>query len=415
VTDAYDAEFGKDGSLRLGKELERFFAAHAGTWRLVAGSKGLVAFGRAERASASGLRVLMTGEILSRTTLLEVLSAIANAGWRGDLRVFSGGVERGLHIDQGTVKHAHSSHHDDRLGEVMFRLGAIDREQMAEVLAAITPTRRFGAVMLEKGLVTREQLFSYLQKQVEEIFFSTVLIGSGTYAFTSPDEASPPPPATVHLSVQSLLMEGVQRIDEMALFRERIPNGKLVPDKKSSERPQKLDEAGRTLFDRIDGQKSVLELARDLGMSEFEATKALYNLLSTGAVVLHSGARVGTAGDEVERLLGEFGPIFAEIFGALKKHNAAATTLATIRTWLSGSAHAQLLGEALTQEGALDHAKVKTALAAVKADHPLEQLHQALVQLSGFALFTATTALPRDEEMALSRSVNQRLTAIRAH
>ncbi len=56
---------------------------------------------------------------------------------------------------------------------------------------------------------------------------------------------------------------------------------------------------------------------------------------------------------------------------------------------------------------------VVNALDDIQAEHPLEALHQALHELVAFALFSATTALPRDQELVLARDVNQRLKAIR--
>ena len=52
-------------------------------------------------------------------------------------------------------------------------------------------------------------------------------------------------------------------------------------------------------------------------------------------------------------------------------------------------------------------------MSAVEADNPMEALHQALHELAAFALFAATTTLPRDQELALSRDVNTRLKRIR--
>ena len=49
----------------------------------------------------------------------------------------------------------------------------------------------------------------------------------------------------------------------------------------------------------------------------------------------------------------------------------------------------------------------------VDIENPMEALHQALHELSAFALFAATTTLPRDQELALSRDVNTRLKRIR--
>jgi hypothetical protein len=63
--------------------------------------------------------------------------------------------------------------------------------------------------------------------------------------------------------------------------------------------------------------------------------------------------------------------------------------------------------------GAIDGEFVAKALEGVDMDHPLEALHQALHELAAFALFSATTALPRDQELSLARDVNARLKAIR--
>ncbi len=53
------------------------------------------------------------------------------------------------------------------------------------------------------------------------------------------------------------------------------------------------------------------------------------------------------------------------------------------------------------------------ALERSESDRPLEALHQALHELAAFALFSATTTLPRDQELILARDVNQRLKRIR--
>ena len=53
------------------------------------------------------------------------------------------------------------------------------------------------------------------------------------------------------------------------------------------------------------------------------------------------------------------------------------------------------------------------AYEGVDTEHPLEALHQALHELAAFALFSATTTLPRDQELALARDVNARLKAVR--
>jgi len=63
--------------------------------------------------------------------------------------------------------------------------------------------------------------------------------------------------------------------------------------------------------------------------------------------------------------------------------------------------------------GCVDAGAVTQALAAVDQPSPLAALHQALHEMAAFALFSATTTLPRDQEISLARDVNRRLEHIR--
>ena len=71
-------------------------------------------------------------------------------------------------------------------------------------------------------------------------------------------------------------------------------------------------------------------------------------------------------------------------------------------------------GDTIYEDGSIPADRVIEAMSAVEADNPMEALHQALHELAAFALFAATTTLPRDQELSLSRDVNARLKRIRA-
>jgi hypothetical protein len=64
-------------------------------------------------------------------------------------------------------------------------------------------------------------------------------------------------------------------------------------------------------------------------------------------------------------------------------------------------------------DGSIDAEYVVTALSSVQVENPMEGLLQAFHELSAFALFAATTSLPREQELSLSRDVTQRLKKIR--
>lgn len=400
-----------DGSVRVpGRVADRKLRERAGRYRLVTDAVGLLILRGETEATAPGARVLMAGEIISRTTVLEILNVIATASWRGQMHVFAPDATRVLAIDQGALKHARSDHPDDRLGQVLYRNGHLSKAQLDQLVREVDPERRLGQLVLDKGFLQQDVLFQQLQKQVEQIFFASLLAREGTYAFVS-DEGSEPPAHAVHLPVAGLLMEGVQRIDEMALFRERIPHDDLVPEVQPRTSATDIEENAQLVLAYADGERTVDVISRETGLGTFHTVKALYGLLQQGLVILRAKRSVDAA--SVRRLVGEFNVVLRDIFMAVATYGGVDQTRSTLEAWISGSGYGPIFGERVDEDGALEPDFVVQAMLAINVENPMEGLLQALHELSAFALFAATTTLPRDQELALSRDVAQRLKRIR--
>jgi hypothetical protein len=405
---------GPDGSIRVaGRGAERRLRDRAGRYHLVADAPGLLILKEETGGTSAlqGTRVAMAGELLSRTSVLEVVNIVANANWRGELHVFDDDSHRVLAVDQGALKHAHSDHPDDRLGQVLYRNGMLSRAQLDELLRAIGPEKRLGQLLLEKQVLTQEQLFAQLQKQVEQIFFSALLARTGHYVFAVPDESAEPPNHTVHLPVQALLMEGVQRIDEMALFRERIPHDDVCPVAQPKVTQLTLDENAQLVLTYADGQRTIEDISRETGLGQFMTVKAIYGMMQQGGVLLKAKKTVDA--DGVRRLVRQFNDVLRDVFMAVATYGGIDQTRSTLEAWITGSGYGPIFGEHVEEDGSIPPARVVEAMATVEADSPMEALHQALHELAAFALFAATTTLPRDQELALSRDVNSRLKRIR--
>lgn len=403
-----------DGSVRVpGRAADRRLRDRAGRYRLIVDAHGLLMLrGEAPEAElATRARVLMAGEIVSRMTVLEVMNMIASSGWRGEMHVYGPDAHRTLAVDQGAVKFARSDHPDDLLGQVLYANGAVSKQQLDEVLKIVDRERRLGALLVEKGILQQEQLFAQLRKQVEQIFFSALLSGSGSYAFVKPDDAEPPPVHSVHLPVQALLMEGVQRIDEMALFRQRIPSSELVPELVPRASASSLDDKAQLVLAYSDGERTIEVIARETGLGEFLTTKTLYGLVQQGLVILRQ--KTGDGGSAVRRLVEQFNEVLRDVFAAVAVFGGIEQTKATLEAWIQGSGYGPIFGEHVKESGMIDVDFVVTAMSSVQVENPMEGLLQAFHELSAFALFAATTSLPREQELALSRDVTDRLKRIR--
>ncbi len=104
-------------------------------------------------------------------------------------------TERGLkklYFDRGQLVFAGSNLIDDRLGEVIYREGVINMEQMADSAVRVTRVTKFGQVLLINGILEPVELWQALKLQVWEIFKSTFLVNQvclqikpGASAFTA--------------------------------------------------------------------------------------------------------------------------------------------------------------------------------------------------------------------------------------
>jgi hypothetical protein len=293
---------------------------------------------------------------------------------------------------------------------VLYRNGMLSKAQLDELVREVDPERRLGQLVLEKGFLTQDVLFQQLQKQVEQIFFASLLAREGGYAFVS-DDAAEAPVHTVHLPIAGLLMEGVQRIDEMALFRERIPHDDLVPEVQPRTSATEIEENAQLVLAYADGERTVDLISRETGLGTFHTVKALYGLSQQGLVVLRAKRSIDAAG--VRKLVADFNMVLRDIFMAVATYGGVDQTRSTLEAWISGSGYGPIFGERVDEDGALDAETVVHAMLGIQVENPMEGLLQALHELSAFALFAATTTLPRDQELALSRDVSQRLKKIR--
>src|SRR5205807_2357401 len=89
----------------------------------------------------------------------------------------------------------------------------------------------------------------------------------------------------IQISTNSLLMDSIRKIDEMAHFRKKIPHGRIyVAKKRPSDGTLEADED--RLLGLANGERSVIELATKAKLSEFDTTKIIFRLIEGGFVAV---------------------------------------------------------------------------------------------------------------------------------
>jgi hypothetical protein len=414
------------------------FASRTGSYALMPTSPDLLIFSRVqpEGGSIPAPRVVMAGDA-SGFPLSDLIAFLSQSRWTGLIRVRAPGGERSITFREGEVRGASSDDPADRLGEVLIRLGYVDRTRLDEVLREQPPSK-VGRALVERGYLQAHDLFKCVTHQVSEIFHAIVLCREGSFFLIDQpmeDKAN----HNIQLSTQSLLMDSIRKIDEMAHFRKRIPHGRLYVGKKRASDGKLEDDEDRVLA-LLDGRRTLVELGHAAKLSEFDITKVVFRLLEGGFAVLSDKPLGPAAGDsgkqsaptpsrptpavrhgrvdhhEVARV---FNLIFREIRDEVASKQGMATEfIAAANAALSGQALTSspvLEGLELADDGTLPLPKLIEAFERHRAQlgsEPLASFKQALSDVMFFLLFQAGELLESRADEDLARRVKELLATL---
>jgi hypothetical protein len=280
----------------VGKTASQRMRARQGAFRLMPAPQHLVVMRYVgedgKRDAEDGPVFRLAGEITTAGAICDVVALVGQAGWKGELVVLSEGTSRSIFFERSNVIAAQSTVEGERLGEVLYRYGALTEEQLEASSRAVSSDLRFGEAAVKLGFISRERLFQLMGKQTEEIVYAVLRVDDAMFYFLdSFDEARLN--ARQNLSVTALLMEGVRRMDETRYFRDRIPSDQHVPARVAGREAPESEFV--KVYEAVDGARSVSDICRVVGQGEFEVTQALFQLVQSGRVVVHAPRPTGPA------------------------------------------------------------------------------------------------------------------------
>ena len=137
-----------------------------------------------------------------------------------------------------------------------------------------------GSIYLQNGRIVHAEIGSV---SGEEAVYTLAIWSTGDFQFTPGKESDK---VTIDKTNTSLLMEAARRLDEWKVLARKIPNVDSIPVLKPRElgEPVTLSPPEWNLVIRIDGRKSVEELARATASNSFETAKVLYGLVTSDLV-----------------------------------------------------------------------------------------------------------------------------------
>lgn len=141
-----------------------------------------------------------------------------------------------------------------------------------------------GQIYLKNGQMVHSRLGDV---SGEEAVYALAIWSSGDFQFTASEETDE---HTISKSNTSLLMEAARRLDEWKVLSKKIPGIDAVPRLRERESPEPVTLSPQewNLAGKIDGHRTIEEIARANGDTPFEVAKTLYGLVAADLVELRA-------------------------------------------------------------------------------------------------------------------------------
>ncbi len=228
-------------------------------------------------------RAVLAGD-LSEMQPSDLLNFLHQGRRTGVLLTRSDGTERGIVLTDGNVAWACSTSPGERLGELLARSGVVTKARVEAALREQSEPgekKRLGQALIDLGVLSPEAVQHGLKHQVVEIFLGLLVARSGSFVFLRGLDRDKLP-TQLSLDTQGMLLDGLRRLDEMELYRTRVPGSESRPRATGKAPAGALEEDQQRVLALVDGARSVADLATATALGEFDATRAVYKLLLAG-------------------------------------------------------------------------------------------------------------------------------------
>lgn len=188
----------------------------------------------------------------------------------GELGIRGESFEKSLYFNQGSLCFARTNVLHERLGEVLFKIGKIDKTQFWDIHKLITGQKeRVGRVLVQNNFISQKDLFFGLIQQVRVIALSTFALTSGEWEFL-PSLPELPEDSRFKIELPGIFVEGVSRFKSLPLFRNSFARRTLQVRPMSDELGGFLKEEDVRLYRELSARAGAPAgtMASELGLAD---------------------------------------------------------------------------------------------------------------------------------------------------
>jgi hypothetical protein len=218
---------------------------------------------------------------LKTMSLPDLLQWLHGSLKTGILEVRQGPHAKKIEFCEGEIWSSSSNDPTEYLGQFLLSHHIISEEELQHGMETQAETGvMLGKILLAQGKLSEKDLKRYLSLKAEETIFSLFLWEDARFEFqegpVGGDRFVP-----FRLSISDVLLKGLSRYDELLHIKKVFGTFATVVGRTATlPGPEFLSDPRRSaIWGRIDGQRSISDIALELHTSEFLACEAIHLLL----------------------------------------------------------------------------------------------------------------------------------------
>ena len=146
---------------------------------------------------------------------------------QGTLYLISPNFSKELYFSDGYLTFAKTSLIQERIGEILFKIGKINAKQFSDISALVSSTtERIGKILVSQDIISQRDLFLALLYQIRPIALSVFNLTEGQWSFTS-DFPELSKDSRFSIELPALLSEGLKVTQNTTYLRNQFL-GKIV-------------------------------------------------------------------------------------------------------------------------------------------------------------------------------------------
>ena len=234
---------------------------------------------------------------LKTMSVSDLLQFLAAARKTGTLKVARAEIVKEIVLENGVIVGSRSNDPKELIGQVLLHYGKIGEDQLKAAMEIHRQSGdRLGNILSAQGIVSSADVVYALRMRTLDIIYDLFLWEEATFEFFD-GEPLPADLIRIQVEAQSVIMEGIYRIDEWSRYRAVIPSDRTYFELNSGW-TKSLDESTketREVLFYVEKRMTLAEICYNLHTSLFHACALLFDLVEKDVIVVAGEAPTPSA------------------------------------------------------------------------------------------------------------------------